>query len=102
MLINGNTVSVSYVGASGKGLGRVESLRKANPNFARVDIVRDDGTSYYTALQFEYRRLSHGLQTLGSYTFAKSLDTISDESINNFQAPASAYNPNQDRSGSLK
>ena len=93
-----DSVSISYVGASGGRLGRVESLRKANPNFPRVDIDRDDGSSNYNALQTEYRRrFAHGLQALASYTFAKSLDTVSDESINNFQAPASNYNPNQDK-----
>jgi hypothetical protein len=95
---NNDSVSVSYVGASGRRLGRVESLRRANPNFTRVDIVRDDGTSNYNALQAQYkRRFARGLQALASYTFGKSLDTVSEESINNFQAPASKYDPNQDR-----
>ncbi len=93
-----DTFTASYVGAAGYRLGRVESLRKANPSFPRVDIVRDDGVSNYNALQLEYkRRFAHGLQALGSYTFGKSLDTVSEESINNFQAPASKYNPSQDR-----
>ncbi len=93
-----DSLSVSYVGASGRRLGRVESLRRATPNFPRVDIVRDNGTSNYNALQFEYRhRFSHGLQALSSYTFGKSLDTVSEESINNFQAPATRYTLDQDR-----
>lgn len=92
-----NTFSVTYVGASGRRLGRVESLRKANPDFPRVDIVRDDGSSNYNALQLEYRRrFSRGLQVLASYTYGKSLDTVSEESISNFQAPANKYNPQQD------
>ncbi|MBC8165853.1 MAG: TonB-dependent receptor, partial [Bryobacteraceae bacterium] len=94
----GDTVSLSYVGADAIRLGRVESLRRANPGFPRVDIVRDNGKSSYNAMQFEYRRrLSRGLQALASYTFAKSLDTVSEESINNFQVPASRYDLNQDR-----
>ncbi|HTU45392.1 MAG TPA: carboxypeptidase regulatory-like domain-containing protein [Bryobacteraceae bacterium] len=92
-----DSVSVSYVGSSGRRLGRVESLRKANPNFPRVDIVRDDGQSNYNALQLEYKRhFWRGFQALTSYTFGKSLDNVSDESINNFQAPTTKYNPNQD------
>ena len=93
-----DSLSVSYVGAAGRRLGRVESLRRANPSFTRVDIVRDNGTSDYNALQLEYRRrLTHGLQALASYTFSKSLDTVSEESINNFQAPSTRYDLNQDR-----
>lgn len=60
--------------------------------------MRDDGVSHYNALQLEYkRRFSHRLHALASYTFGKSLDTVSEESINNFQAPASRYDPGQDR-----
>lgn len=67
-------------------------------SFPGVDTVSDDGTSNYNALQAQCRRrFSHGFQALASYTFGKSLDTISDESINAFQAPASQYSPNQDR-----
>ncbi len=95
---NNDSVSVSYVGAAGRRLGRVESLRRANPSFPRVDIVRDNGSSDYNALQLEYRRrIFHGFQALGSYSYGKSLDTVSEESINNFQAPASRYNSIQDR-----
>jgi len=47
---NNDSVSVSYVGAAGRRLGRVESLRRANPNVTRVDIVRDNGSSDYNAL----------------------------------------------------
>jgi hypothetical protein len=91
-------LSISYVGSTGRRLGRVESLRKANVNFPRVDIVRDDASSNYNSLQVQYRRrLSSGFQALASYTFAKSLDNASEESINNFQAPATNYSPNQDR-----
>jgi hypothetical protein len=41
--------------------------------------------------------MAKGLQVLASYTWSKSLDTASDESINNFQAPAMRLDPNQDR-----
>ena len=93
-----DTVSVGYVGATGRRLGRVESLRNVNPRVARIDVVRDTATSDYNALQIQYRHpLSRDLQVLGSYTFAKSLDTVSEESTTNFQAPALRYSPNNDR-----
>jgi hypothetical protein len=89
------------VGAAGHRLGRVTSLRNpvANlgPSFTRIDEVTNGATSSYNALQIKYqRRLSHSLQALASYTFAKSLDTVSDETIVNFQAPSLLINPKSD------
>lgn len=93
-----DTVSATYVGAIGRRLGRVTSYRNPNPSFVRVDAVTNDATSDYNGLQMQYRRrLSAGLQVLFSYTWAKSLDTVSEESINNFQAPSGNYSPNADR-----
>jgi hypothetical protein len=95
-------VSGAYVAAIGRRLGRVASLRNptANlgPDFTRIDYVTNDATSDYHALQLKYEhRLSRGLQALSSYSFAKSLDTVSDETIVNFQAPSALLNPRQDR-----
>jgi outer membrane receptor protein involved in Fe transport len=93
-----DTVSVAYVGATGKRLGRVESLRNVNTSFQRIDVVRDNGSSDYNSLQIQYRHpLAQGLQVLGSYTFAKSLDTISEESQTNFQTPSGRFSPLDDR-----
>jgi hypothetical protein len=93
-----NVVTATYVGATGRRLGRVTSLRNPNPRFTRIDVVSNDATSDYNALQLQYqRRLSRGLQALVSYTFAKSLDIVSEESFQNFQAPQARLNPNQDR-----
>lgn len=93
-----NTLSVTYVGASGRRLGRVETLRNPSPNFTRIDLVTDGASSNYNALQAQYqRRLSRGLQAIASYTFAKSLDTVSEESIQNFQSPTGQFDPNLDR-----
>jgi hypothetical protein len=95
-----DTVSIAYVGGTGRRLGRVESLRdtRVNARFPRIDVVRDNATSDYNALQIQYRHpLSHDLQVQGSYTWAKSLDTVSEESQSNFQAPAARYSPNNDR-----
>src|SRR5206468_12856547 len=58
-----DTVSVAYVGATGRRLGRVESLRNVNPRFPRIDVVRDNASSDYNALQIQYRHpLSRDLQ----------------------------------------
>jgi len=92
-----DTVSVAYVGANGRRLGRVESLRNVAA-FTRIDVVRDNGSSDYNALQIQYRHhLAHGLQVLGSYTLAKSLDTVSEESFQNFQTPSGQFSPLDDR-----
>lgn len=92
-----DVLSLAYVGSVGRRLGRVESLRNPNPSFARVDVVRSAATSDYNSLQLQYRRrMSRGLQLLGSYTFAKSLDTVSEESPLNLQSPAGRFEPGLD------
>jgi len=97
----GNSLSVSYVGAAGRRLARVESLRPQvlrNANFTRVDAVNNDGYSDYNSLQMQFkRRVARGLQALLAYTWAKSLDTASDESITNLQAQSARLNPSSDR-----
>lgn len=51
-------------------------------NGSAVSITRNGAESDYHALQVQYqRRLSKGLQALVSYTFAKALDDVSDETI---------------------
>lgn len=92
---------VGYVGSAGRRLARVESLRAQvlqNPNFTRVDTVNNLGYSDYHSLQVQYRRpMTRGIQALVSYTWSKSLDTASDESISNLAAPAARLNPASDR-----
>lgn len=96
--LGGNAISASYVGSVGRELGRVERLRNPNPSFTQVSVIRNQAKSDYDALQLQYRRRkSKGLQVIASYTFAKSLDTVSDESVANYQAPISALNPGLDR-----
>ena len=96
-----DTLAIGYVGAAGRRLARVESLRPQtlrNPNFTRVDAVNNLGYSDYHSLQAQYRRrMARGLQALLSYTWAKSLDTASDESIANLAAPARLLDPSSDR-----
>jgi hypothetical protein len=46
-----------------------------NPNFGRIDVSLWNSNSFYHALQLELRkRLTHGLQLQGSYTFSRSTD----------------------------
>jgi hypothetical protein len=98
---NTNSIEVSYVGAAARRLARVESLRPQalqNPLFTRIDFVNNEGYSDYHALQTEFkRRFSKGLQTLLAYTWSKSLDTASDESISNLQLSARQISIDLDR-----
>jgi Carboxypeptidase regulatory-like domain/TonB dependent receptor/TonB-dependent Receptor Plug Domain len=91
-------VSLAYVGATGRRLGRVERLQNPNPDFTRLSVVRNAATSDYNALQLKYqRRLSRGVQVLSSYTWSKSIDIVSNESIVNYQAPLNSIDPRLDR-----
>lgn len=101
LLTANDTISLSYVGARAERLGRATSYRLTtaqNSRIARLDYVTNDGASDYNALQAQYqRRLTGGFQALASYTFAKSLDNVSDESQNNFVAPTTSLDPDIDR-----
>ncbi|MBY0506261.1 MAG: carboxypeptidase regulatory-like domain-containing protein [Bryobacteraceae bacterium] len=96
-----SSLSASYVGSAGRRLARVESLRPQvlqNPLFTRVDTVNNGGYSDYHSLQMQFqRRMSRGWNALFSYTLAKSLDTASDESITNLQAPLTRLSAASDR-----
>ncbi len=98
---NANSLSASYVGAAARRLARVESLRPQvlqNASFTRIDYVNNEGYSDYNSLQMQFkRRMTQGLQALLSYTWSKSLDTASDESITNLQAPVSRLGAASDR-----
>jgi hypothetical protein len=93
------SVSATYVGAQGRRLGRVSSLRNPNPAFTRVDVVTNDAESSYDSLQLQYQqRAARGVHVLVSYTLGRSEDTVSDESINNFQSPPNGrVSPDLDR-----
>lgn len=93
-----NTVSLTYVGATGRRQGRVETLRATTGAFRRLDLVTNGASTDYNSLQVQYqRRLSRGFQALLSYTFAKSLDTVSEETQNNLQSPTGRFDPSLDR-----
>jgi hypothetical protein len=96
-----NSIELSYVGSAARRLARVESLRTQvlrNPLFTRIDYVNNQGYSDYNSLQAQFkRRFSRGLQALLAYTWSKSLDTASDESITNLQAPSARTSIDLDR-----
>lgn len=91
-----NIFTVGYIGSKGENLLRTEiaANRAAvgapvipviNPELfgpaSRVWITRSIGRSNYHSLQAQFRRpLSRGVQALASYTWAKAIDNVSDES----------------------
>lgn len=74
------SLTVSYVGARGRNLLRddyIAPIPSTSP-WATISVERNADRSNYNALQTEFqRRMSHGLQVLASYTFAKSTDSAS-------------------------
>ena len=95
-------LSLTYVGAVGRRLLRVTDLVNPNPDFRFVAVSDNSATSDYNALQVKYeRRLSRGLQALGSYTFSHSIDTASTDAFANYlNTPSLSGNPNVDRGNS--
>jgi len=78
------TISASYIGATGRRLLQTAVIVSPNANIGTANLVTNAGTSNYNALQFQYqRRLSRGLQALASYTWAHSIDTASAGSFGN-------------------
>lgn len=93
-----DTLSLSWVGASGRRLGRLEQIRNLRPGFTRIDAIRSNAESAYQGLQAQYqRRMARGVQALVNCTLGESTDTASEESISNFYAPAARINPEHDR-----
>ncbi len=87
------TLSASYIGAAGRRLLETASVFNPQLNLPNDNLVTNEGTSDYDALQLQFqRRLSHGLQALASYTWAHSIDTGSAGSgvvVSNFFVPSS-------------
>jgi hypothetical protein len=51
---------------------------KLNPNFGRINGTLWQANSFYHALQVDVaKRMSHGIQFHGAYTWGKSIDTLS-------------------------
>ena len=95
-------LSLTYVGAAGRDLLRVTNLFNPNPQFQVVSVTGNSSTSDYHALQVKVdRRLSRGLQALGSYTWSHSLDTASTDAAGTYlNTPGSIADPDLDRADS--
>lgn len=93
------TVSFTYIGATGRRLLQTADVSAPNPNIAQAQLLSNGSTSDYDALQIQFqRRLSAGLQVLSSYTWAHSIDTGSAGSnavISNGFAPAGVAGSNR-------
>jgi hypothetical protein len=88
------TVSATYVGATGKHLIQTALLIFPNPNFREASLVTNSASSDYQALQLQFtRRLNHGIQALASYTWSHSIDDASAGSA--FGNAANALVPGQ-------
>lgn len=74
--------SASYVASVGRRLLRQEIWNDPSPDVPGVvRITRNGAAADYHALQLQFqRRLSRGLQALGSYTWSHSIDMASQES----------------------
>ena len=100
------TADVRYVGNAGRKLLMTETLRNRtgstvlNPAIfttsSTVYLTTNRATSDYHAMQAQFRRrVVNGLQAQVSYTFGKSLDTMSDET--GTAAPVARLDPQGDR-----
>jgi len=88
------SISAGYVGAIGRDLLRQESISVTGGPLIFSD--GNDGSSDYHSLQVQYRcHLSFGIQCLASYTFGKSIDTLSN--VDAQVPPVSRINSQQDR-----
>ena len=76
------SVTLSYVGARGRRLLRQERFVNPTPQFQFLTIGTNHAHSRYDALQAKFgRRLSRGVQALASYTFARSRDNASVDTV---------------------
>lgn len=96
------SLSVTYIGATGRDLLRVVNLLDVNPNFQFVAVTDNSATSDYHALQLKFqRRLSRGLQALASYSWSHSIDIASTDALaTNLNTPGTIANANIDRGNS--
>ena len=96
-----DVLTFSWVGAGGRKLMRKDIYIAPGPNFSgEFDLLSNHRTSNYDALQTQYRhRLSHGLQTLLSYTWSHSIDDVfSDANYQNVPLGQSSSSSERDPS----
>jgi len=76
------TISLAYVGALGRHLLQKSWISNAAAPFQNLFTTKGAAESDYHAMQSQFqRRLSRGFQALASYSFAKSVDTVSFDDI---------------------
>src|SRR5262249_11805453 len=99
---NAQSLSLTYVGAIGRGLLRVTQLVNVNADFPSISYTTGSATSDYHALQLKFqRRLSRGLNGQASYSLAHSIDSSSTDAFaTNLNTPGWLANPNIDRGSS--
>jgi len=80
-ILTADVLTLTYIGAAGRKLIRRDVYQAPNPDFTgEFDVLSNAGTSCFNALQAQYRhRLSHGVQTLLSYTWGHSIDDVSSD-----------------------
>lgn len=92
------TLTTTYIGASGRRLLQSAAVMFPNPNLDYADLLTNTGSSDYNALQLQFhRQLALGFQALASYTWAHSLDTASAGSFGNASNLVSELNSNVNR-----
>jgi Ca-activated chloride channel family protein len=75
-------LTASYVGAFGRKLFLTRTFSGADPDLDLIRLTENSGRSDYHAAQFHYRhRLSQGMLIDARYTFARSIDNFSPDSI---------------------
>jgi hypothetical protein len=113
--------SVAYAGSRGKNIIRsgdinlaipqilpngqpffAANLPRRNPSFSAIDWKRNDGDSWYNALQTKARsRLGSNLQLQASYTFSRSIDTtsglVNTDAVGSIPQVLDPDRPNMDR-----
>jgi Carboxypeptidase regulatory-like domain/TonB dependent receptor len=101
---NRQTISLTYVGASGQNLLHQDNILPPGSIVASSELgvgaTRNAGVSHYNGLQLQFmRRMSRGLQTLVSYSYAHSSDMGSDDqSLSSFPSIESVTLPPLTRS----
>jgi hypothetical protein len=71
---------------------------KLNPNFGRIGAVMWEGNSHYHALEAKVvKKVTHGFQIQGSYTWSKSIDdgstSVGTDAFSNALINPEAFNP---------
>jgi len=78
------TISASYVGTAGRRLLHTQTLFDQNAEFPFLRLTTNAGSSDYRGLQLQFRRrFANGLAANLSYTWARSLDNVSDDTARN-------------------